>query len=543
MTLPRPTRSCLAAYCAALLAMPLAACDSRDKAPPVAAAAVERYETAICVNGKCAAIDQAGVLKIPFDNPFDNISATLLTNTVLVAKDKKWYFPDPKTGQLGQPFADEIRALLPGFVGYLRGGHWGVIDAAGHDVQPPRFESVDADGQSDFMTYQAGGKVGLLDAQGQVLTEPVYDSVDIDDRVSQKGKLVMAQRGDEHWVVNLGDRTQKKVDYESLGLLSDDHMVATGPNGKLRGLVDAHGSVVIPLKYDWLGEPAGGLISFRQGGSLMCGYLDYTGKVKIPAHLADCGAFGKKGALASTELGSGGDKTRKYGLLDRDDRWAVQPVYDSGGPAGRTVLGMLFPVPGFASIGKHSDLSMTDIGIFDTDTGRELIAPIYQAIGVLTPDRFVFSTHDSPKLAFNLLGQVDTTPAVGVMTAQQKVLSDAVQYVDIRADRTGPYLRGADGAANPHQALLDLNGHALIALQWNRLMVDKPRAVVFGYAVQRTDKGEVLSLRAAYDLNGKPIFSVMTLPCGAEQLIDAAGKPVWPLDPNPYCTKAEKPLN
>ncbi|MBN0466861.1 WG repeat-containing protein, partial [Pseudomonas aeruginosa] len=70
---------------------------------------------------------------------------------------------------------------------------------------------------------------------------------------------------------------------------------------------------------------------------------------------------------------------------------------------------------------------------------------------------------------------------------------------------------------------------------WQKLEVNQQQGYILGYEVSGTGDEATETLRALYDLNGKPRFTVATTDCGAEQLLDGNGKAIWTQDPTPYC--------
>jgi hypothetical protein len=174
-----------------------------------------------------------------------------------------------------------------------------------------------------------------------------------------------------------------------------------------------------------------------------------------------------------------------------------------------------------------------NFGVFDVDAGVEVIAPNekYNQLGALTPDLFFFSTSDAPQIP----GPLASLSTLGLMDRSGKVLIEPARFSRIAPDDDGKYLlaRG-DGVS----ALLDLNGKELIAPKWAKLEIDKRLNIIFGYDAWEGDEGETsYVLRAAYALDGKPLFSVNETDCGAEQLLDGAGKVVWPQDAKLYCSE------
>lgn len=535
-------RSLLAASVAALL---LSACGSSGDKPAAAEPAAQAkiptpsaFNVAICVNDDCGVIDQAANVLIPFKNDYQNFSPFLMKDTLLVQKDEQWQLLDAKTRQPLKTLSSDIYTVTPGYFGFERDGKIGLMDYQGNEVVAPRFDQVYTGGEDQYIGYQVGDKSGVLDTHGKQLTDALYDNMVVREDLDTRGSLITAERGKQLWVINLKDGSQKQVEYGSLSEISDGHMVAAAPDFVHSGLVDASGTLVIPMKYEWMGKPSEGLVAFREKASQPCGYMDYTGKVVIEPRFIECNAFGKKGALAKLQI-EGDNPANKFGVIDRSGAWVVQPGYDAVGEAGRSLLGMFDYKQGYASIFKEAGPLSYQTGIFDLDQGRELIPARYPQVGMLTPERFVFSGSGAPLVNVSILGQVTQAPALGVMDATGKVLANAETFAEIRLDKGGHYLRAHDGDEQPHEALLDLDGKQLIAPQWHELHIDTQRNIIFGYDLRGTGDDAVRVMRAAYDLQGKPLFTVKHTDCGADQLLDGSGKVIWPQDVKPYCKAAE----
>ena len=534
-------RSLLATGMAAAL---LVGCHAPDQGDQQAAAAKAvpppaEFVVPICPDSKCGVLDSHGKVLVPFEHGYENVLVTFMKDHVLALKDSQWSLFDARSGQKVKDIATDSNDVysLPGnhLFGFKRDGKVGLMDEQGKELQPPRYDNLFEGGEKQYIGYELGGKNGLIDLQGKVLTEPLYDSVTVREDFDRHGGLVNAERGDQEWVVSLKDGTQKQVEYKDLSELVDGHMVASNADGK-NGLVDAKGDLTIPLKYDWLGTPNDGVVAFRETSGQPCGYLDYQGKVVIAPKFADCQPFGKHGALAKPQPANA-DDSPKYGVIGHDGQWLTPPTYSSVYDAGRTLMGLLRPVPGFAAIAQEISPLVYNWGIYDTDHGRELIAPKYHDIGVLTPDRLVFSDAQGPQTSLTIMGNTDAVPAVGVMDASGKVLVQPSQFVNFELDKTGRYLRAQDGAGVPHFALYDLDGHQLIPPQWEQLDVDLEHGVIVGIAVDGVGDDASHTLRAVYDLQGKPLFQVKQTTCGAEQLVDGSDKVIWPQDPTPFCPK------
>ncbi len=536
-------RGVLAASLAASL---LSACGTGDKsathesgthesaaAPKLAVP--EPFNVGICLDGHCGVVDQTGTPRIPFDNDYGYVSPFVMRDTALLGKDGHWQLLDLKTKAAIKTLDGDIYNAAPGYFGFERDGKVGLMDFKGDEVLAPRFDQIYTGGDDQYIGFDIGDKRGMLDVNAKPLAEPVYDSAAVNDDFDLRGGLVTAERGEQHWVIDLKTGAQKQVPYDRLGQIHDGHMVASLTLANKNGLVDAGGALTVPMDYPWLGDPGEGLVAFREKSDGGCGYLDYQGKVVIAPRFASCEPFGKKGALVK-EKGADGEPG-KTGFVDRAGAWLVQPVYADVGDAGHSMLGMIGYVPGYNAVYKQTSPLTFDVGLFDTHQGRELLPPTYQQVGVLTPERLLFSPKDAPMLDFTFMGQANKVPAVGLMDASGKVLMKPERYVNLELDKSGRYVLAKDGVERPRVALYDLDGHELIAPQWHELKIDSRNAVVFAYTVEGSGDDEMRQLRAAYDLGGKPLFEVKSAACGAEQLVDGAGKAIWPQDVTPYCAK------
>jgi len=537
----------------------------------------------VCLNERCGVIDQDLKQRVPFERGYQTLLLAPNGQSAFAYDGKSWLLLDLVNQSSKQPLEqplsdqDDIKALdTPDLVAFQRGDKWGVMDFSGNQQQPARFDDIDSSRLGDSaIRYTVGDKSGLLDASGVLLTEPLYDE-DIwaltDDTGSSVG-LALAQRGEQSWLIHFKNGTQETVPYSYAYMPSDQHaVVAAGDHESYRtGLIDTNGKVVIDLKYKVLGNPSAGLVSFSQTSNGPCGYLNYQGDVVISARFLSCGPFGKSGAFAEDST------TGKWGFIDRSGGWRLLPSYDfAGGPVTYSTASRvnndtmqnvtfnsrheLFPLRRLDSLrtvaqfhngaaasqmqrqalyrfmaggdsyigvvgNDPNNVVVTDVrsGIFDADRGSEVVNPTHLAISALTPNRFVFAD------------QVDTSDTItsgilpGVMDANGKVVIAPGHFNGFRMDATGHYLL-AERSDDELLSLYDQDGHLLIASPYKALLVDTHHGVVFGY-----DRYTTPRLGGIYDLHGHSILSIKTTACGAQQLLDGAGKPVWPLDPTPYC--------
>lgn len=511
---------------------------------PLAAAGqtMDKLAVPVCANARCGVIDQDGKVLLPFENKFSAIYSSRPGNSVFVAvpkaRDSAWRLvsADGKTTLKGE--FDSLRFLTPGYYGVGRGDKMGIIDDQGTEVQPIRFDDlyVVGEGQNQYITYEIGGKQGVLSAKGEKISAAVYEDLNV-----PIGRLVLGKRDGSPWMINLDTKAEQPATFDYLVKPSADGvMVAKNLEGRTYGLVDAQGKVLIPQgKYEWMGSAGNGYVSFKKENEEACGYMDYTGKVVIKPQFATCNAFGKLGAMAQARGADG--KPGSFGLIGRQGQWLQPPRYGSAALAG---LGLLtqdhfHDVPGHASIVRQRDDASLGYGIFNTDEGKELFAPEHLLMGALTPELFVFSDNKAPKINASFMGSPMTLSATGLMDRTGKVLLKPRNLIGFTLDPSGRFILGHEGTAvHSKIALFDFGGNQVIAPEWQKLEVDVQRGYILAHEVYLDRENHQQSeLRALFDLTGRPVFTVKQFSCGAEQVLDATGHPIWPANPTAYCRK------
>ncbi|MDR3212677.1 MAG: WG repeat-containing protein [Azoarcus sp.] len=519
----------------AVSAVFLAACQEPDSAT---SAASEAYPAPLAlaipiqVNGKMAVIDEKGSLLIPFENEYGTLFQADYQTTVWAVKEGKWQLIG-KDGKnvLNPGISDYISKLTPGYFSFAENEKYGIVDVAGNIVQAAKYDSIYTGGDDEYIVYEIADKRGIMDAKGAPITEAVYDSSDVRSSLRNRNGLVTAERDGAYWVIDTQTGEQKQVPYDYISTDGFVEGVAVASiESKTYGLINSKGDVVIPLEYNAMRAPSEGLVFFRREYNSPCGYMDYQGKVVIEAKFAVCGPFGKKGAFAAEQNEEGG---KRAFLIDRTGAHIAAPEYaDATEPIGFSGP-LRAKVSNIMTVARMQDGGWSaDFGIFDTNEGVEVIAPSekYNLIGALTPTLFFFSSPGAPELP----GPLSPLPSVGVIDRSGKELIKLGQFSRIVPADEGSYLLAS---GNGMQALFDLNAKELIAQRWAKLEINRQLNVIFGYAaLGMDDEGDpIYVLRAAYGLDGKPLFSVRETDCGAAQLLNGQGKVVWPQDVKPYC--------
>lgn len=498
--------------------------------PPIAEMTVP-----LCVNGECAVLDQTGALRVGPDNHYDQIYTQPFANAFIFAQGDYWNLANGDGSQvLRAELTDEINTLTPGLFGFKYNGKMGVMDGQGKVVQQPVFDTVYVGGDNDFIVYEIDDLRGILSATGEKVTDAVFDSMYVRGDFEREGWWVLAERDGQNWGYNLKSKTLRKLDFDDISGVADEHMVVTRAGAAGKGLADAKGDLVIPLGRDWLGTPGAGLVAYRDGYDKPCGYLDYQGKVVIEAQFKSCGTFGKLGAMVQPPRADGA--AGKAGMIGHDGKWLIEPQYDSAGDAGMGLLGMTGHRPGYSHIGKLENAFTAVYGTIDLDQGKVVFAPAYQQVGLVAPQRYAFSKQDSPRKTVTFLGSPSTMHTVGLMDERGKVLVEAGDFVSFKLLPDGHHLLASEGTtSDATRALYNLDGKLLVPAKWQDVRVDEARGAIFGYRVEGTGDNAVSTLRAVYRLDGTVVFDTNRLPCGAEQVVDGKGQVLWPKDAQAHC--------
>ena len=493
----------------------------------------------LCINKHCGVIDMDGRVVLPFDNAYGAIYASRPGHSVFVARPQDepnvWRLvsPDGKRTLAG-PY-EELRTLTPGLYGVSKNGKFGVIDEQGREIQPLGFDAVYAFGShgEEISGYEQGGKDGFFDSKGRKTTEALYE-----DPSPYAGGLVLAKRDGRTWLVNVNTGLQRPVDFDELGTpFPDGARIAEGTgDDRTYGLVDAEGKeLMAQAAHERLSWGGPGMLAFRPLSGELCGYLDYSGKVVIPPQFSKCGSFGRKGALVQARRNEQAGVDGAIGLIGRQGEWLQTLPYD--GFDGHAGLGRLQwhteAIPGYAAVSVKFRY-----GLFSTDEGVEILAPTHKLAGLLTPDLIVYSGVDTAAVPTYAGGIWTSSPAVGLMDRAGRTLLKSENRVALLLDSSGRFVHGQSAYSREAKAsLFDLNGKQLIASKWDQLDVDL-RGHVLGFDLWRDEeRRQQRSLRALYDLSGRPAFTVKKLKCGAEQAVDGKGKPIWPLNPMRHCPR------
>ncbi|WP_158610252.1 WG repeat-containing protein [Herminiimonas sp. KBW02] len=490
----------------------------------------------VCANDRCAVVNQEGVLLMPFDNHYGNIIAADYRGTVFVGDQDMWHLVSADGKKVIKAnISDQLAPLTPNYFRFGADGKVGIIRGDGKRIAGPGFEYVYVNSNNPYMVYGHKGKQGLLNAQGVKITDARFDNITSHNPAATRASLVTASNDDgQLWLIDLKTNKVLPTKAASLDQVQDGHLVARSQNRTQTGLVNEKGQLVIDLKYYSLGTPGGGLVSFQEQNNGPCGYLNYQGKVVITAQFSTCLPFGQKEALVRERLANG--NAGKFGPINHEGAWVHPPSYDRADLAGLSALGLPTQVKGLLSIVEMERFT-AKFGLYDTDTGKEIMPMQYQSIAAISPDWFSFSSKDSPQVKVRFMGSETMMPALGIMDRKGKQLVAPSGFIHISLDTSGRFFQALTGIDKYSKTgLYDLNGNLIVPPNWEMLDIDQGHGVIKAY--NRIDDGSesgLLVLHALYSLHGKPLLTVNTLACGAQQALNSAGAVIWPEDPEPYC--------
>jgi hypothetical protein len=221
-------------------------------------------------------------------------------------------------------------ALLPPV---RRPGLFGCIDGAGKYVIPPIYTHIDSCGGSVIAVHE-NGLGGFLDNHGQIVLpvniklqengflpplfvngpEPAGELghmgyIDVEGTLKIPPKFKNAYRFGQngHALVFVGD--------------------GDGANWQ-RAIIDTNGRYVIEPHDGWFYELApNGLAAISENGLNNFGYIDHTGKVRIPEHFEQAEPFADNG-LAAVRING------KWGYIDSRGKFVIPPRYDGASNFG-----------------------------------------------------------------------------------------------------------------------------------------------------------------------------------------------------------------
>ncbi len=273
-------------------------------------------------NDKIGYIDRTGKIAIP---PKFDLAENFSDGLAPVKTGEKFGYID-RTGKIViSPKFDRAKNFSEGLANVEIGVKSGYIDRTGKIVIQPRFDR--AENFSDGLAIvEIGGKFGCIDKAGKLVIPARFDSID----VFQNG-IAKVSIGDVSGVIGRsGNFTPYPTSSNSVAASpittaqsNSDELISFGQNNRV-GYMNRQGRIVIQPKFDNVGRFSEGLAWVVIDKKL--GYIDKTGKVKIPLRFDDS-LFASRmgdfdGGLAKVCLGG------KCGYIDRTGKTVIPLKFD-----------------------------------------------------------------------------------------------------------------------------------------------------------------------------------------------------------------------
>ncbi len=206
-------------------------------------------------------------------------------------------------------------------------------------------------------------RAGFINEKGEVILPPVYDSRNVSKYGFKNGvSWVRMPNERKYFLINKKGNTVSAKQYDNVGCFSEG-LCDVYENGKM-GFIDNAGQEVIPCKYSGDSQFTEGLVLVRyfEDENGKYGFINKSGETVIPfvfnktgnhrfcngkcvvnkndtvyiinntgdiicspKNIADNTYYSyREWAISCT-----GEEKKKYGFLDKDNEWAIAPVYDT----------------------------------------------------------------------------------------------------------------------------------------------------------------------------------------------------------------------
>jgi hypothetical protein len=227
------------------------------------------------------------------------------------------------------------------------GGLWGFIDRNGRLAIEAKYEYVD-DFHYDRAIVKINGKFGVINMNNEFVIKPEYDEIDYLPNSDHK-YFSLYFHTPRYGVIDEKGKILVPLKYESLGNWKEGLTVIT--QGGKSGFMNVDGEIVLPVEYEKVKEFSEGLAAVKK--EKKWGYIDLTGNFVIEPAFSSAGNFqnglapvtsrkgngyvNQKGEVTYSkyskcfEYNKGMAKVRvkgKLGFIDEKGKWLVHPHYN-----------------------------------------------------------------------------------------------------------------------------------------------------------------------------------------------------------------------
>lgn len=231
-------------------------------------------------------MDRAG--KVVFPPVFDGAAASFFGGKTSVRRDGKWGVIDHTGAVVIPPTFDELDAVWASTMKAAKDKLWGLIDASGKWIVDPQYSRISGSASTGY-AVTTGGRTGMIDGCGKTLFAPLFDDVE-----PTAGPMVPVRAG-KLW--GFADRDGKLViapRFSGVRRIDSHGVFVVLEDGK-RGLLNEHGELVIPSRYQDIHPTLSPRIWIVIDEQKNYGLVDTNGNVIVPntsVRIENLGEFG-----------------------------------------------------------------------------------------------------------------------------------------------------------------------------------------------------------------------------------------------------------
>ncbi len=355
-----------------------------------------------------------------------------------VVTNGKYGTVNSKTNAVGLPaIYDNLTFMGHGWVITKLAGKYGMAMDNGKEIIPPKYESItpgNKNGKFDFGEFfvRDGGKYGLISADGRQVVPLSYDQLQTIYGVDRSNALLKFSTDKKWGLITKTGRVLVPAAYDELNYFYRGLFKSVVRSGykKQYGLIDTAGKVLLPTDYseihfDYQDDKVIDLTTASDRDQKH-GEMSVDGKMLLKPVYDEI--FDLKNGFIRVKLNG------KYGLITRNEKFVVQPVYDA------------------MYIDRSSRIAIVRLagkkGMIDLN-GNKIISPVYDEL-YPAKDNYVFERDGK----------------WGIMNQKEKVLT-TLDYQSISPGYNCFIVR-----LNGKFGVMDVDGKLITAIKYDRFQGD-----------------------------------------------------------------------
>lgn len=262
----------------------------------------------------------------------------------------------------------------------------GAYSPTGKMIVPCKYDNINQEYKTNFLTAKINGKVGLYNTDGvQIISDCSYDF--ISSEMWGEKQFFLVKNSDKYGLVNSSGKEIIPCEYKFIRLLDKDESndilllskFSSGVSGKvLIGLAKTDGTIIVPCKYDEEVLPFWGLLKDGFGRVQLngkAGLIDATGKELVSPQ------YNKVYKIKNYILTIGeGEKQGMYSLSGKE----LLPCEYTSIHNGKSEN--LFVTIKNGKKGTSGEIEGGEYGLYDLKNERQLLNEPYSFIGQVEED-------------------------------------------------------------------------------------------------------------------------------------------------------------